>query len=70
MRDIEEAKAILRIEVSRDRQTQRLFINQYEYSRNILERFGMSQSKPVIKPIVCLYDEGTSNDSVPADNVP
>lgn len=70
MKDMGEAKVILGIEISRDRSTRRLFINQSEYTRNLLERFGMVNSNPVVTPMDKSYIEGLPVKNTPAIDVP
>ena len=52
MRDLEEAKFILRIEIKRDRKLWTISLSQSQYSQTILERTGMSTCKPVWTPMV------------------
>ncbi len=70
MKDMGAAKVILGIEISRDRPNKRLFINQSEYTRNILERFGMMNSKPVATPMDRSYNDKVTENSQAAENVP
>ena len=51
MKDLGPARLCLGLEISRDRPKRQLFLSQSEYSKNILERFGMSDSKPVATPM-------------------
>ena len=52
MRDLEEAKFILRIEIKRDQKLQTISLSQSQYSQTILECTGMSTCKPVWTPMV------------------
>ncbi len=70
MKNMGEAKVILGIEISRDRSTRRLFINQSDYTQNVLERFGMSNSKPVVTPMDRSYHDVTPENAKSADDVP
>lgn len=70
MKNMGEAKVILGIEISRDRENRRLFINQSEYTQNVLERFGMTNSNPVATPMDRSYNESVAQESEPAHNVP
>ncbi len=70
MKDMGTAKVILGIEVSRDRQKKKLFINQAEYTRSVLERFGMIDSKPVATPMDRSYHDNVTQESAVVDNVP
>ncbi len=58
-----EAKVILGIEISRDRSTRRLFINQSDYTLNVLERFGMTNSKSVVTPMYRSYHDVPSDEA-------
>ncbi len=70
MKDMGEVKVILGIEISRDRSTRRLFINQSEYTQNVLEKFGMINSKPVVTPMDRSYHDVTMDGFHPAVDVP
>ncbi len=70
MKNMGEAKIILGIEISRDRPTRRLFINQSEYTLNVLERFGMINSKSVATPMDNSYHDVPENETEPAGDVP
>ena len=70
MKDMGAAKVILGIEILRDRSNRRLFINQSEYTKNILERFGMINSKPVATPMDRSYHDKVIENSEAAGNVP
>ncbi|XP_047264141.1 uncharacterized protein LOC124896600 [Capsicum annuum] len=47
MKDLETAKKILRMEIRRDREANRLFLTQKKYLEKVLERFRMKEAKPV-----------------------
>ena len=47
MRDLREAKYILRIEIKWNRKLQTISLSQFQYSRTVLECTGMSTCKPV-----------------------
>ncbi len=64
MKDLGAARAMLGIEIIRDRQNRKLF------TKTILERFGMVNSKPVVTPIEKYYGELSELLSKPAQNVP
>jgi hypothetical protein len=51
MHDLGEARFVLGIEIKRDRTTRTLSISQGAYISNILDRFGMSDCRPVATPI-------------------
>ena len=51
MMDLVAAKKILGIEIKRYRQNRKLFLSQEEYLKKVLNRFGMSNTKPVITPL-------------------
>ncbi len=70
MKDMGAAKVILGIEISLDRSNRRLFIDQSEYTKNILERFGMINSKPVATPMDRSYNDKVVENSEAAENVP
>ncbi len=70
MKNMGEAKVILGIEISRNRKSRKLFINQSEYTQNVLERFGMINSKPVTTPMDRSYNEVTTQESELAHDVP
>ena len=75
MKDLGEAKVCLGLEINRDREQRKLWLTQQSYMEKILERFGMSASKPAPTPM----QEPKSPESRPevisetdedADNVP
>ena len=70
MKNIGEAKLILGIEISRDRSTRSLVVSQSEYTRNILERFGINKSKPVVTPMEKSYSKIPQGNNRPAKVVP
>ena len=70
MKNMGEAKIILGIEISRDRSSWSLFINQSEYARNVLERFGMTKSKPVCSPMDKSYIGIPPGENKLAEDVP
>ena len=51
MKDLGELKYFLGMQVTRDRVQRRLHLSQEGYTREILNRFGMQDSKPVSTPI-------------------
>ena len=51
MKDLGEAKVCLGLEISRDRKKKRLLLTQKSYMNKVIERFGMSESKPVPTPM-------------------
>ncbi len=51
MKDLGEAKVCLGLEITRDRQQKKLWLTQQSYMEKIVERFGMSESKPVPTPM-------------------
>ena len=50
MKDLGAASRILRIYVRRDKKQSKLCLSQETYLRKILDKFGMSNSKPVVTP--------------------
>src|ERR1044072_5206600 len=50
IKDLGAASRILGIDIRRDRKQSRLCLSQEAYLRKILEKFGMSNSKPVVTP--------------------
>ena len=51
MKDIDAANYILGMEIKRDREKWKLWLNQRKYVETILRRFNMQDSKPVKVPI-------------------
>lgn len=51
MKDLGEAHYILGIQITRNRQARTLCISQEEYLKNVLDRFAMSECKPVVTPL-------------------
>ncbi len=51
MKDLGEAKVCLGLEITRNRQQRKLWLTQQSYMEKIVERFGMSDSKPVPTPM-------------------
>ena len=51
MKDLGEAKVCLGLEITRDRQQKKLWLTQQTYMEKIVERFGMTDSKPVATPM-------------------
>ena len=51
MKDLGEAHYVLGIQIQRDRQARTLSIGQHEYIKQVLDRFGMLDSKPVATPL-------------------
>ena len=58
------------IEIQRDRPNRKLFISQSEYTKEILDRFGMIDSKHVATPMYRSYSELIQQESVAANDVP
>jgi len=48
MKNLQEAKKILCMEITRDRSTCRLWLSQENYVLKVLERFNMTKARPVI----------------------
>jgi transposase InsO family protein len=51
MKDLGEAHYVLGIQIDRNRAARTLTISQCEYVHNVLERFGMTDCKPVVTPL-------------------
>ena len=51
MKDLGEAHYVLGIQIERDRKARTLSISQREYVKNVVDRFGMLDSKPVATPM-------------------
>jgi len=51
MKDLGEAKKILGMEISRDRGSGRLWLSQENYVHKVLERFNMTEARPVTTPL-------------------
>ncbi|KAL9261973.1 Retrovirus-related Pol polyprotein from transposon TNT 1-94-like protein [Drosera capensis] len=51
MKDLGSAKKILGMKISRDRKCGKLYLSQKRYIKKVLERFGMSNAKPVNTPL-------------------
>ena len=76
MKDLGEAKVCLGLEIVRDRKSKTLRVSQTKYTKSVLERFGMQDSRPVPTPMMPASNKGNSldivdsNDDVPATNEP
>ena len=51
MKDLDVAKKILGMRITRDRKNHKLTLSQGEYIENVLERFRMHNEKPVSTPL-------------------
>ncbi len=51
MKNLEELKYFLDIQVHHDKEHKIIHINQTEYNRTILERYGMQNNKPTSTPL-------------------
>jgi len=51
MKDLGEAKKILGIEITRDRDSGRLWLSQENYVLKVLERINMAETRPVTTPL-------------------
>ena len=51
MKELGAAKKILGMDISRDRQAGKLFLSQNKYIEKVLDRFNMSNCKPVSTPL-------------------
>ena len=71
MKNMRTAKVILGIQIYRNRSTRRLFISQSEYTRNLLDSFGMINSKSVLTPMDLSYNDTSIKEELePAHDVP
>ena len=70
MKNLGPANVMLGIEIRRDRSNRKLFISQTEYTKEIHDRFGMSDSKHVTTPMDRSYSELVQQESDPAGDVP
>ena len=55
MKDLGAAKKILGMEIHRDRQAGKLFVNKKKYVKKVLERFSMQKAKPVSTPLAAHF---------------
>lgn len=55
MKDLGAAKKILGMEIHRDRQAGNLFLSQKNDIKQILDRFGMGDCKPVSTPLAAHF---------------
>jgi len=51
MKDLVQANVCLGLEITRDRKQRKLWLTQQAYMEKIVERFGMTDSKPVATPM-------------------
>ena len=51
MKDLGAAKHILGMQITRDRESKKLWLSQETYIERILERFNMQHAKPVSTPL-------------------
>jgi len=51
MKDLGEAKFVLGIEIERDRDRRKIHLNQQQYIENVLQRYNMTDCKPVSTPM-------------------
>src|SRR4051812_46243645 len=51
MKDLGEARKILGMEITRDRSTDALWLSQENYVLKVLERFNMTEARPVTTPL-------------------
>ena len=70
MKNLGPANVMLGIEIQRDRPNRKLFISQSEYTKEILDRFGRSDSKSIATPMDRSYSELVQQQSSPANDVP
>ena len=51
MKDLVQANVCLGLEITRDRKQRKLWLTQQAYMEKIVERFGMTDTKPVATPM-------------------
>jgi len=56
MKDIGAAKKILRMEIKRDQENERLYLSQGKYIEKVLEKFNMVNAKPVSTPLASHFN--------------
>ena len=69
IKDFGAARRILGIEIKRDRKRKLLYLSQGLYLRKVLERFGMSNSKPVTTPMSQQFKLNTSQAPKTHDDI-
>nr|GMD09354.1 Retrovirus-related Pol polyprotein from transposon TNT 1-94 [Ipomoea batatas] len=67
MKDLGVAKKILGMEIHRDRKAGKLYLSQKKYVEKVLDRFNMSNCKPVSTPLGAHFK--LSSDSCPKSDV-
>jgi len=55
IKDLEEAKKILSMKITRDKDSGRLWLSQKNYVLKVLEKFYMTKSRPVTTPLACHF---------------
>lgn len=71
MKDLGPVDVMLGMEITRDRQNRKLHISQKQYTKHILERFGMDRSNPICTPIERAFSKVSEySTSDLAQNVP
>ena len=70
MKDLGPAKVMLGIEIRCDRTERKLFVSQSQYTKEVLKRFCMSDSKHVLTPMDRSYFELVDQNSPLANEVP
>ena len=55
MKDLEEAKKILGMEISRDRIIDKFWLSQENYVLKILESFNMAEARPITTLLACHF---------------
>ena len=70
MKNLGPASVMLGIEIQRDRPNRKLFISQAEYTKEILDRFGMSDSKREAPQMDRSHSELVQQQSSPEKDVP
>ena len=53
IKDLEEARMCLGLEIRRNRESHTLHLGQAKYAAKVLERYGMHESRPVATPMEC-----------------
>jgi len=55
LKDLEEAKKILGMEISRDRSACKLWLSQENYVLEMLEKFNMAEARPITTLLACHF---------------
>lgn len=70
MKNLGPVSVMLGIQIKQDRANHKIFVFPSEYSKEILNRFRMPDSKHVATPIDRSCSELSEQESIPGDDVP